>query len=99
MSVLIVIFLMMFALGCSHNPEHIIEYVQPSYAPLTDNVTTPNPEPKINEQNFVKWLDSIYLLIEFRNWGISERNRANTCVNIYQKTISENSKSVGTRPQ
>lgn len=85
MSVLIVGFLMMFANGCSQSR---VEYVIPTYAPLTNSITKPNPKPRITEQNFIKWKDSLTIMKEYEIWGTKESNRANACVIIYQKTIN-----------
>ena len=85
-NVLIAKFLIIFVVGCSPNKKNI-EYVSPIYSPLPQNIVKPNPEPVIDSNNFIKWGHAIILIGQLRTWGISERNRANACVNIYQKTI------------
>lgn len=76
----------MFASGCTQNKT---EYITPTYAPLTDNISKPNPKPQITENNFIKWKDSLTIMNEYEVWGTKESNRANSCVIIYQKTINQ----------
>lgn len=87
MSVVIVTLLIMCAAGCSQTR---VEYVAPIYVPLSDNISKPNPEPAITEQNLVKWKDALKLMNEYKEWGEKEQNRANSCVIIYKKLIGEN---------
>jgi len=79
---------MMSAAGCSQQTK--IQYVTPTYVPLPDNISKQNPEPSINEQNLVKWKDALKLMNEYKTWGEKERNRANSCITIYEKVVGEN---------
>lgn len=66
-----------------------IEYVTPTYAPLTDTIAKPNPKPKVTEQNLNKWKDALTIMKDYEVWGTKESNRANACVVIYQKMTTE----------
>ncbi|MDF7667446.1 hypothetical protein PT273_06265 [Orbaceae bacterium ESL0727] len=77
----------MCASGCS--PRRI-EYVTPTYAPLSDAIAKANPEPQVTEQNLKKWKDTLILMNDYQIWGRKESNRANSCVVIYQKTVEAN---------